>query len=205
MTTLDESPLGRILKAVGRWPADRKPSDLWRQLVDAIHEYHWLCNLRPNVKAQQARLRAIHKCASKLAELLAVDEEKGGLLKGGVFKTALWPEDAPPPREIVTQVERVIEDSYWLKSSIHKIVDAVKAENRAGSAFEWLVGIRLKATFEDFFCDEAKAYNEGRYVRFALQVLKEFAISNNGRPYSATTIIRALTDARSDRRRSGQK
>ncbi len=168
--------------AVGRWPADRKPSDLWRHLMDAIREYHWLCNLRPNVKAQQARLRAIHKCASELAGLLAVDEEKGGLLKDGVFTTALWPKDAPSPREIVTEVERVIEESFWLKASVH-----------------------IKATFEDFFCDEAKVYSEGKYVRFALQVLREFEISNNGRPYSATTIIRALTDARSDRRRSGQK
>jgi hypothetical protein len=191
--------------AAGEWPADRKPSDLWRQLMEAIRQYHWLCNLRPNVKAQQARLRAIHECASKLAGLLAADEEQGGLLKDGVFTTALWPKDAPSPREIVTEVERVIEDSYWLKLPVHKIVDAVKAENRASSAFEWLVGIRLKATFEDFFCDEAKVYSEGKYVRFALRVLKEFEISNNGRPYSATAIIRSLTDARSGRRRGGQK
>jgi hypothetical protein len=68
--------LHRIRQAAGGWPADLELSDLRRQLSKAIYEYHSFLALR-DIKTQKARLRAIHKTASKLAILLKIDEENG--------------------------------------------------------------------------------------------------------------------------------
>jgi hypothetical protein len=196
--TLSTSALHRIIKSTGWWPADQKPSDLRRELLSAIREYDSRRSLRTNVKAQQARLRAIHVCASELATLLAVDEEKNGVFKN------LW--DGASPGKVVTKISEVIDASDWLNVPARKIAAEVKGDE-GRSDFEWLAGTRLEAVFEDFFRDRVRIYRKRLwgYPAFVSQALAEFGILNDGQPYSSETIIKAITNARSGRRRGGQE
>ena len=200
---LSYKALHRIRLAAKGWPADLKLSDLGRQLSKAIHDYHSLLALR-NINAQKARLKAIHKTASKLANLLRTDGENGIL-----DWCPQWPKDLPSPSKVAEEIQRMAKESGVLETSPQKIIREIKDENAvAGSAYEWLVGKRLPKVFEQFFCVAPTVYREGAYLDFALQVLTEFEITNNGQPYSHESIIRALTlmrSGRSRRRRGGQK
>jgi hypothetical protein len=90
-----------------------------------------------------------------------------------------------------------------LETSPQKIVHKIKDDNAVfGGAREWLVGIKLPEVFEHFFQRDVTLYQKGDYVRFAMQVIAECEIGN----VKPSTIIKALTDARSGRRRhSGKK
>jgi hypothetical protein len=81
------------------------------------------------------------------------------------------------------------------------------------SAFEWLTGVELPRIFEQLLpAMKAKVERDadraahrppqGPYIRFARQFLIEFDIrKRNGLPYSDEAIAKALTNARSGRRR----
>src|SRR5262245_35564444 len=88
---LNYEALHRIRLAAGGWPADLGLSDLRRPLSKAINEYHSFLALRD----QKARLRRIHRHASKLADLLGADEENGG-----VDWYSQWPKELPPPSKV---------------------------------------------------------------------------------------------------------
>jgi hypothetical protein len=185
--------LHRICLAVGAWSADMKIYELERQLSKAVYDYHQL-SIR-NIKAQKARLKAIHRHASALAELLSTDEEEGGL-----DWCSEWPKQLPPPSKVAKEIERMIEGSAVLKTSAQKIV----REIILGSPREWLVATPLPEVFERFFQRNVTLYPKGDYVRFVSQVLTEFEIEKP----MPSTIIRALTNARTGRgrkRHDGQK
>jgi hypothetical protein len=201
-TRLTAQAIDRILRAAHGWPADQRPSDLGRELLRAISHYNFLRTLSPDVKAHWACLKSIHKHASALESALVADERKGGMFNKN------WPHDMPSPTEIVLKIRQLVEESGWLEASPRNIVADTKADLAAsGSAFEWLVGKKLPELFEQFFRAEPTLYRKGRYPDFALQVLTEFQITNDGRPYSRESIIKAITDARSgrSRRRARQK
>jgi hypothetical protein len=200
-SSLSYAALLRIIQDAGGFPADQAPSELRGHLLTALSDFESLRTLRPAATAQISRLKKIHKCASDLAKLLSADEEDQGLInkfwRKQVSKDALSPEAA-------IQLQRLIEQSGWLKESPRSIVAKVLAHNAvSGSAFEWLVGRMLPPIFEWFFREEITLYKEGWYLRFASRVLKEFAITNHGKPYSRQSILKALTDAR--RRRSRRR
>src|SRR5262249_34036734 len=88
-----DAPHG-IHHAARGWPADLGLSDLRRRLYEAIHDYHSFVALR-DIKAQKARLKAIHKTTSKLAVLLRADEENGVL-----DCRSQWPKGLPPASEV---------------------------------------------------------------------------------------------------------
>jgi hypothetical protein len=82
------------------------------------------------------------------------------------------------------------------------------------SAFEWLTGVVLPRIFEQLLPsmkanvgrhggrDAERRPPEGRYIRFARQFLIEFGIcKSNGQPYSDEALAKALTNARTGRRR----
>ena len=181
----------RIAKAAHAFPADLNASALERQLSKAVYDYRQL-SVR-NINAQKTRLKAIHKNASGLAELLSEDEETGGL-----NWCSQWPKDWPSPIKVAEEIQRRVEESAVLETSSQKII----REIIPGSPLEWLIGTRLPEVFEQFFCARPTVSRKGRYLDFAWRVLTEFKITNHGRPYSHETIIRALTDAR--HRRSGR-
>jgi hypothetical protein len=188
--------LHRIRKAARGWPADLELRDLRRQLSKAIYDYDFFLALR-DVKAQKARLRAIHKSASKLAALLRDDEENGVL-----DWCSQWPKDLPPLSKIAEEIPRMIEESTVLQTSPQKIIREIKDDNAVfGSARERLLGSKLPEVFEHCFRRAVTLYPKGDFARFAAQVFEEFKIGK----VKPSTIIRALTNARSGRsRHSGQ-
>jgi hypothetical protein len=189
---LTSQALLRIRIAAG-FPADQNAFDLERQLSKAIYDYRSY-NLR-NIRAQKARLKAIHKTASKLADLLADDEENGGL-----DWCPQWPKDWPPPSKVAEEIQRTIEESAVLKTSAQKIIGEIIPV----SPREWLVGTKLPEVFERFFQRAVTRNPRGDYARFVAQVCKEFELGE----VKPSTIIRALTSARSGRsrrRHGGQK
>jgi hypothetical protein len=192
---LDNEALHRIRLAAKGWPADLKLSDLGRQLSKAIDEYHSRIALR-HIKAQKARLKKIYKTASELTALLKDDEENGIL-----NWYSEWPKDLPPLSKIAEDIQRMAEESGLLETSPQKIIREIKGNQ---SALEWLVGTKLPEVFEHLFGREVTLYPKGHYTRFALQALAEFEIGE----VRSSTIIRALTNARSGRsrrRHGGQK
>jgi hypothetical protein len=167
--------------------------ELERQLSKAVYDYRQLSTR--NINAQQARLKAARRHASKLATLLREDEENGGL-----DWCSQWPKDWPPPSKVAEEIQLRIKESAVLKMPAQKII----GEIIPGSPREWLVGTRLPEVFERFFQRDVTVYAPGDYVRFANQFCEEFKL---GKVKSAT-IIRALTSARSGRsrrRHGGQK
>jgi hypothetical protein len=196
---LSYEALHRIRLAAGAWPADLEIYDLGRQISKAIDEYHSWLALR-DIKTQKARLKKIHKTASKLTALLRAEEESEGL-----DWCSQWPKDLPPPSKVAKEFQRMIEESGVLETSPQKIIREIKdADAVSGSALERLVGRKLPEVFENFFRRDVTLYPNGHYVRFALQVIAECKI---GKP-EPSTIVRALTSARSGRSRrprGGQK
>jgi hypothetical protein len=186
---LNYEALHRIRLAAGSFPADQNASELERQLSKAVYDYRQLSTR--NINAQQARLKAVRRHASKLASLLREDEEHGG-----IDWYSQWPKDWPPPSKVAEEIQRRIEESAVLKTSAQKII----GEIIPGSPLEWLFGTKLPEVFERFFQQGVTRYEKGDYVRFAHQVCEEFKL---GKVKSAT-IIRALTSAGSDRRRRRQ-
>jgi len=192
----------RIRVAAWGFPADMKLSDLQRELQRAIFVYNFLRSLGAEAKAQLVRLKKIHEHASALANVLAADEESEG-----IFAKQLCPEDMPTAIKLTNKMREIVEESGLLETSPQSLADESRAQYAASddSPFEWLVGKRLPQVFKWFFREDATLYRKGRYLDFALQVLTEFEITNNGRPYSRETLIRALTRARRGhgRRRHG--
>jgi hypothetical protein len=191
---LSYEALHRIRLAAGAWPADLDYKQLERQLSKAVYDYRQL-SVR-NIKAQKARLKAIHGHASAMAPLLSTEEEEGG-----VDWFSEWPKELPPLSKVAKEIARMIEESAVVKMSAQKIM----REIILGSPLEWLVATRLPEVFEQFFPPlKVTRYLKGNYVRFVHQICKEYAIE---KPMPSTT-IRALTNARSGRgrkRHDGQK
>jgi hypothetical protein len=148
-----------------------------------------------DIKTQKARLKKIHKTASKLADLLRTDEKSGAL-----DWYSQWPKNLPLPSKVVEEVQQMAEDSGMLETSPQRIM----RDFRRGSAREGLLGSKLPELFEHFFRRDATLYPKGDYVRFVAQVFEEAKIGK----VNPSTIIRALTDARrgrSGRPRGGRK
>jgi hypothetical protein len=205
MSTLTRSALHQIIEATGHWPAERKPSDLGRELLHVIHEYNFLRNVGDEAKEQWDRLSAIHRHATALSKVLAADEKKGGMF------TENWrplrSEDVPSASKLISKMAELVEQSGLLETSSGNIAAQTRANYSASgiSAFDWLVGKALPELFERFFREDATVYRDGTYARFALQVLAKLNVTNNGQAYSPETIIKALRYARGGHRRGGQK
>jgi len=199
---------GRGRRKLHGWPADQKSSDMRRELLNAISLYNFLRNVDAEAKARWGRLKAIHEHATALSKLLATDEENEGEFTE--HWRPLWPEDMPAASSLVSKMRELAEQSGWLEASPKEIAAAARTHHAASdiSAFEWLVGKRLPAIYEKFFRESATTYREGPYRDFALQVLTEFEITEDGRQYSGESVIKALTltrSGRSRRRHGGQK
>lgn len=137
---LNYEALHRIRLAAGGFPANMKIYHFERQLSKAVYDYRQL-SVR-NIKAQKARLKAIHGHASAMAPLLSTEEEEGG-----VDWFSEWPKELPPLSKVAKEIARMIEESAVVKMSAQKIM----REIILGSPLEWLVATRLPEVFEQFF------------------------------------------------------
>jgi hypothetical protein len=86
------------------------------------------------------------------------------------------------------------------------LIDEMGVDRR--SPFEWLVGERLADIFEKHFLQPAGFTRDpyinkvdSAYIRFVQAALGQLNIKNNGAPYSASSIARALTDGKVGRSR----
>jgi hypothetical protein len=125
--------------------------------------------------------------------VLSVEKESEG-----IFTEQLWPEDMPAASKLVSKMREVVKESGLLEASPQEIAAEARTHYAASetSAFEWLVGARLPAIYQNFFRESATTYRDGAYLDFASQVLTEFEIR-----HSRESIITALTRARSGRSR----
>ena len=154
---LSAQALMRILKAsihseggtrkLPGWPADSKPSDLGRELLKVIHHYNFLCNAGPEAKAQLERLKAIHRLATALSNVLAADEKNEGMF------TQHWPEHEPAASKVMSKMAALAEQSGLLETSSGNIADQARARYAASdlSAFDWLAGKALPEVSSAFF------------------------------------------------------
>ena len=127
---LSYEALHRIRLAAGAWPADLEIYDLGRQICKAIAKYHSLLSLR-DIKTQKARLKAIHKTASKLAALLKTDEKNGVL-----DWCSQWPKDLPSPSKVAKELQRMIENlrgpARLAHQAIGRQLKAISPQNPVG-------------------------------------------------------------------------
>ena len=194
----DEKGWGR--RKLYGWPADNKLSDLRRALLKVIQEYNLLCNVGPEARTRWKRLKAIHKLATALSKELAADEQNGGMFTE--HWRPLWSKDMPAASKLMSKMSELVEQSGLLETSPGHIAAQTKAHYSASDirAFDWLVGRELPKVFEQFFRTKVAVYREGPYLDFALQVLTEFDITNEGHRYSGETLMIALRRGRRSRR-----
>src|SRR5262245_60519159 len=73
------------------WPANKKTSDLQRELLKAIGEFNFLHTLPTEAVIRRDRFKAVHKHATALSKVLAVDEANEGEFTE--HWRPLWPQD----------------------------------------------------------------------------------------------------------------
>jgi hypothetical protein len=203
---LDDQALDRIIAAAGGKSVPDRAA-LCSDLVAAVTEHHIRSNFgSPKIaKERIERLKMIRTRAKQLALLLKADDDDWGLVR------RLWPaEDGSPLARTKFLVEQI--DQIDLLQGLPR--DAIRrTEHRfgiTGSPFAWLVGGRLTELLKKHFGIEATFHRNdgvpaGAFIGFAEQVLVEFQITNDGKPYELESVARALTDARAGRdRRKGQ-
>jgi hypothetical protein len=185
----------RILEAVGLEfvPPHLDFDLLQRSIEECVECYFRALNARPNKDErtdQVNRLKQICENAQQLANLLEQEDESD------------WRE------QLEGQIRRKkseLEDLEW-EVKLSQPDPELKAAYRRQSAFDLLAGVLLPRIFERHFGVEPTCMKSGPtafYVRFVQAVLGVFKIwKTNGKPYASGTIIKALTDATSNRNQS---
>jgi hypothetical protein len=189
------------------WVSD---SDLGARLRKNILYYYGAIQRRSDKKKRDhiRRLKAISKAADRLEELLKPDDhwewsQKSDLdyLRGQISDlkgTLRWEID-----DLKFKIEWGDDANDMLLGESRDLTDA----SRTRSPFEWLVGEYLAETFREWFGEEPTLSRpsdgklDSKYLRFAEQVLIEFGVTKNGRPYEKESIARALSDVRNSRTR----
>jgi hypothetical protein len=154
------------------------------------------------------RLRKIAKAAGRLAELLdPVDDRKW--MKAYFGNETLFSGILGLPARAIHEVGILENKMLWGDDGerIGRIESRDRAVTlRTRSPFEWLVGSYLPETFRICFRKERRLRRRtsdgklyGPYVQFAEQVLIEFGITKNGRPYGREAIAKAFSDVKHGR------
>jgi hypothetical protein len=200
---LDEQALDRIIRAAGGNSVPDRAS-MWSDLSEAVGEHHIRSKYgSPGIaKKRIERLKSIRKCAAQLAELLKADDDDWKLVRN------LWPAEEGSPLARTQFLVEQIDNIDILKGSPR---DAIRQTERrfgiTGSPFEWLVAGQLPKLFKKHLGINATWHRNkentpaGAFIGFATQVLAEFDITRDGKPYAPESIARALTNARAGRSR----
>jgi hypothetical protein len=230
MKRLSSDAVERILRAVGleikstqisSHEDDEPPAPYWNgqppvrdvslvaSLYDCISYYHGAVQAQSDKKKLDRirRLRSISKVAGRLEDLLKPDggwERTEGSER--TFLLAYIPVFQRRVEWEIGDLERKLEwgddaDNIGLVES-RDLTDSL----RKRSPFEWLVGAYLPETFRKCFGKKPTLRRKdnklyGPYIQFAEQVLIEFEITKNGRPYGREAIAKALGDVKHGRTR----
>jgi hypothetical protein len=214
--------LARIIQAVGpkvtpvQSPSrpgamQRKDKDLRSNLLKSVQYYYGAVERRSdrNKRDRIRRLQSIVNAADRLAELLKpVDGWDWAI--------------GDHADHILFEIENLnVRARFELEDLHEKLVWGDDADRmgfgasrdlmeklKTRSPFEWFAGAYLPETYRQCFGKEPTLHRrvpegklDGPYIRFAEQVLIEFGITKNGRPYGREAIARALTDVKNNRSR----
>ena len=172
-----DGAVDRILTAVGNFPDNLDRGQLYRDLEGIVSLYHTSDNLR-------------HKSGHRrnVDQIIATAEKLKALIGGDWYL-----------RPHATAIDRLIAD---VKMEFPAWLVAVFGVGKV-SAFEDLVGLMLKTTFENHFGQRAKYVRDrisdevtGEFIDFVQAALKELKITKLGRPYSRNSIAAALSRVR---------
>ncbi len=197
-----------LLVDEGDWAPD-PDSDLGARLRNDILYYYGAIQRRSDKKKRDRirRLKEISKVAGRLEELLKPDNDwewtqdsENAFLVGqiDILKTKVqWELD-----DLKFKLEWGDDANDMLLGQSRDLTDIL----RTHSPFEWLVGKYLPQTFRKCFGEEPTLNRRpsdgelhGKYIRFAKQVLIEFGITKNGRPYGLESIAKAFSDMKGGR------
>jgi len=204
--------VARILQAAGKCSSNLDRAEFWSDLVRCVAEFRLRSTYGKAsfIRARTNRFSAIHKHTKELARLLRDDEAEEDVI-GDNWREIL-PKDMPSPREFAKILYGLLDTDLkhlWEESPdrLQKHIAMVEKDHGGGvSAFEWLAGTALPSVFKKFFGNPSFSRTteqgpKGPFIRFALAVLCEFKITNQGKPYRAETVAAALTKARAGRPR----
>jgi hypothetical protein len=166
--SLPDGAVDRILAAVGRVPADLDRGELHRDLEGIVSIYRTSDDLRHKPAKRREKVDQIIATATKLKALI-----DGHWL--------LW-------RPHVAALDQLIADA---KMEFPERLIAMFGVGKV-SAFENLVGLMLKSTFENHFGVEARYVRDrdteevtGEFIYFAEAALNELNITRCGHPLFA--------------------
>jgi hypothetical protein len=218
---LNDEGTQRIIDKVGARfvPQGLKLDELRGDLLGCFLQWCSLTQLTSD-KIARERIQRLALIARRAEEVLALLDDGliGGwasqevamtfpLTEGGpVRKTAEFrtdqgqPDPAPSFNGCVAGLERLAaaarhKAKYFSDKALYRL---------PRSPFEFFVANVLTKVFEvhfgrpmrKFSRDPAGSKARGPYIRFAVAVLRELGITNNGKPYAPETIARAITDVR---------
>jgi hypothetical protein len=209
---IDRAPtIARILQAAGTRSSNLDRVEFWSDLERCVARFHLRSTYGKAsfIRARSKRFRAIQKHAKELARLLEEDEAEEALIRDNWRE--ILPKEMLSPREFAEILYRLLMNlkHLWKDDSPDSLREHIamveKDYGRGASAFEWLAGAELPRVFKKFFGEPRFGRTEqgptGPFIHFVLAVLREFKITNRGKPYRAETIAMALTNARAGRSR----
>jgi len=196
---LDSAAAERILEAAGLHHNNIDLKLLAKELSEEVpvsHHMH-LMGRSPNAR----KLEAICKAARHLKRLIAYDGKDPTF-----FHIAAMEGDVGQLRKLLDSLLAIAEDTRRRSSPMSQ-VSHLPSSLGSRSEFEVLAGLGLPRVYRLVFKRKPTIRRRtngqvyGPYLDFAHQALIELKITKKGRPYSRETIARALTAARSGRRR----
>ena len=180
---IDDQTLDLIIAAPGNAP-DQLDRDLLRSDLLACYERYSRTTSAAAFKRNKERLIGLRKYTDKLVTLMREDATDLGIVR--TISETLLP-------QLISLVEML--DQMQLQTKPKDFADRTKTRlGITGSALQALTGLWLPKTYERHFGRSAGSSRRfadavvgGPYIRFALQVTKEWKI-----PCSAETIDAAL-------------
>jgi len=202
---LSAKALDQILSAVGAAPTCLNRHKLRMDLIAAERQYRIGAELRRSEVRLQRKLERAATATRRLKVLLADCEVYREIAQ-------FFPYKADDPKEIVGQLVKAIDrrllkpppEPAWKTSLAKRVVGELALNER--SAFEWLAGQQLPKLFNRHFKSKPSARNakgepDTPFIRFAISAIKALGISHNGKPYSPESVVRAMTSARTGKKR----
>jgi hypothetical protein len=199
--TLNAQALERILNETGAGltPVELDRSKLWNDIVQSIELRSMVSSLSSSSRTAEEikRLKQIKTLAIQLQRVLS-DEHTWATLQRS------WQHQGRTdhPLDMLAPLVKAVNEIPLYRSTGAAESKFFKGFFGPGSSFEQLVDKHLPKVFSDHFhlkatvSRRADGTPDSPYVRFAMQVLKEFNIQNRGKPYTPESIVTARSGKR---------